>query len=819
MARINVAAGLENPLQSVFPVPVVAQRAPTANDKNYPVGQRWINQASDQSYSLSRVTSNSAVWILEGPGSSDVDTLTGDTGGALSPTAGNINILGGDGITVAGSGSTLTINRDAEGGYPTTPYVVGSSGQAGYTTIQSAVDAANSAGGGIVYVQPGTYTEDLTLYDNIQIVTFGFSDSGDGVEIIGAHTPPTSGGFVFRNIKLTSATDVFTSAAAGTAHLIVADCAVAVTNGYLFDLPNWGATGILEMWDVNCGFGTNDGCVNNTGGSTVLCYSGAFGVGSSNTMIVSGDIFTDSAEFFAPTDFQTGATLGIENSIFYNTCTLSNNSTGDITNCSFQTGSSAAITMSSSANITLANCSIDSTNTPAIAGAGAGTLSLTGVDFINDATISSSLTLSGGNTKSAVFETVDAAAGVQISGSDIDADGSDANISITVSPKGSGDFVVDVGDIQNTAGDIIATRSSAGGDVTVEATNSDNTDPASRGGFEAAVGGTSAGDPYMNFLISGGQTFTMGIDNSTTNDDFVISDNATLGTNNRVSIDGSSGIVTLGSGLTSGGTTSINDNVNANTSINTGTSTGTVSIGSSNAGAITVDSGAGIDITSAEAATSDGINIEASAADGGITLTSGSGGINLDGVFLVNDSVNSNSSINTGTSTGTVSIGNSAAGAITLDTAAGISIDGATASNFTVTGAADLTLSSTAGSVPISAGEAATDAIALTASAGGIDVDGALEVNITSSEAAVADAVTISASAADGGITLDAGVTPGVTFTNGTQSHQMLVGSGSPNGSVTASQGSLYVDVAGSTSTTILFVNTDGSTTWVGVGA
>ena len=38
------------------------------------------------------------------------NTITGDSGGALSPTAGNWNILGGPGITTSGSGSTLTIN-------------------------------------------------------------------------------------------------------------------------------------------------------------------------------------------------------------------------------------------------------------------------------------------------------------------------------------------------------------------------------------------------------------------------------------------------------------------------------------------------------------------------------------------------------------------------------------------------------------------------------------------------------------------------------------------------------------------------------------
>lgn len=37
-------------------------------------------------------------------------TITGDTGGALAPTAGNWNILGGPGVTTSGSGSTLTIN-------------------------------------------------------------------------------------------------------------------------------------------------------------------------------------------------------------------------------------------------------------------------------------------------------------------------------------------------------------------------------------------------------------------------------------------------------------------------------------------------------------------------------------------------------------------------------------------------------------------------------------------------------------------------------------------------------------------------------------
>jgi len=544
----------------------------------------------------------------------------------------------------------------------------------------------------------------------------------------------------------------------------------------------------------NCGEASvNDGVINNVSGSSdIKLINVEIGAGSANTMELNcggGFLRFDTCNVNCPVNLAGSGELLFQNGVrFGDTVTIGGSLTGYSIETCFRSGANQAIVFNSSGDFSISSCEIDSTNNPAIGGTGAGTLTLTGISFPNNAAIASTVTVAGGTLSSGTFNTLDQAAGITISGNDIDADGSDTNISITVTPKGTGDFVVDLGDIQNTSGDIIATHSSAGADVTLEATNSDNTNNASRAGVELAVGGTSAGDPYANFLISGGQTFTMGIDNSTANDDFVISDSAALGTTNRISIDGSSGIVTAVSGFTSTGTTTILDSVNANTSINTGTSTGTVSIGNSAAGAITVDTAAGISL---DAATASNFTVTGAGAD--LTLSS---------------------------------VGGSVAVSSTEDAASAISLtaNGGTSETVVITasqgtGAASIGLTSTAGGITASAGLATTDAINLTASAGGVDIDGALEVNITSSEAAVADAVTISASAADGGITLDAGATPGVTFTNGTQSHQMLVGSGSPNGSVTASQGSLYVDVAGSTSTTILFANTDGGTTWVGVGA
>lgn len=80
------------------------------------------------------------------------------------------------------------------------------------------------------------------------------------------------------------------------------------------------------------------------------------------------------------------------------------------------------------------------------------------------------------------------------------------------------------------------------------------------------------------------------------------------------------------------------------------------------------------------------------------------------------------------------------------------------------TGVASINVLSDVGGITLrSTGLASADAINLEAAAGGVDVDGALQVNIASSQAAVANSVRIVASAADGGMDIDAG-TGGITI-------------------------------------------------------
>lgn len=73
----------------------------------------------------------------------------------------------------------------------------------------------------------------------------------------------------------------------------------------------------------------------------------------------------------------------------------------------------------------------------------------------------------------------------------------------------------------------------------------------------------------------------------------------------------------------------------------------------------------------------------------------------------------------------TVAIGSASAGAMTIDSAAGISLDAATASNFTVTGAGlDLTLSGVGGAVNVTSTQNENDAIVIEASdaVGGVQI-------------------------------------------------------------------------------------------------
>jgi hypothetical protein len=64
------------------------------------------------------------------------------------------------------------------------------------------------------------------------------------------------------------------------------------------------------------------------------------------------------------------------------------------------------------------------------------------------------------------------------------------------------------------SGNIYTSTAVAAADRVVSTANTENANAASHAHFQATTGGANGGDPYINFLVTGAGTFSMGIDNS-----------------------------------------------------------------------------------------------------------------------------------------------------------------------------------------------------------------------------------------------------------------------------------------------------------------
>lgn len=341
-------------------------------------------------------------------GSMDIETLSGDTGGAVGPDgAFNVNLLGGDTLTVDGNPGTNTLALNASvSGYPITPYVVGPDG--GYATIQDGLDAANAAGGGIVGVQPGTYTEDLTLYDNTQVVGFGTNvpiSAGSGgwgqIVIDGTHslpTTPSGATFGFKNVVLTNSGDVITSSAAIAINLVIDSCVIGNISGYLVTT----ATSSLNVLMINT---TNPGTGNR--GIDILTglniYNSQYGSYGATVAAKEMSVRAINTEFQCPLQYDGASDFYGYGCNFFDSVTIDDSSEFVAYESYFQNDLGSPIVWNSSDNMQLLGCVING-GSPAIDGTGAGQVSLTGVDFVSNSTFGGSLTVLGSTSYSGNYK-------------------------------------------------------------------------------------------------------------------------------------------------------------------------------------------------------------------------------------------------------------------------------------------------------------------------------------------------------------------------------------------------------------------------------
>lgn len=200
-----------------------------------------------------------------GSGGSNVQTLTGNTGGAVPPTANNINVVGSGDITVVGNPgtSTLTISSNAVTGVSS---VIGTADQI----------LASPTTGNVVLSLIGPYTPSSYTSDSLLL--------GNGISSITSLGAATNGQIP---IGSTGASPILSTITAGSG--------ITVTNGSgSITIASSGGSGITTI-DGDSGSvtgstvtietlpGTNGGSPIFTGSGTVLTLS--FSDGSNNTYI------------------------------------------------------------------------------------------------------------------------------------------------------------------------------------------------------------------------------------------------------------------------------------------------------------------------------------------------------------------------------------------------------------------------------------------------------------------------------------------------------------------------------------------------------
>jgi len=286
--------GLGGASPALAPTPIISIRAPVAGDIGLEVGTTWINTVTAQAWTMTQAAAGAATWSLSSPGASDVDTLTGDGGGAISPLAGNITVAGGTNITTAGAVNTITYNLD--------PAI---------TLATSVTSPLYTAGGGIDVAIDAPAGQDIifTMGDNAAANNVSFNDlAGNpvftvdsngvlsnilGITIVGALTQ-TAGIVSLGADAAANAVDIGTGAAAKV--VTIGSVTGAASLDLLAGTGNFTLEGDVATTYAISNVGVNTGQVDIAGGTGARAINiGAGGTGAKTIGIgaaASADVIT-----------------------------------------------------------------------------------------------------------------------------------------------------------------------------------------------------------------------------------------------------------------------------------------------------------------------------------------------------------------------------------------------------------------------------------------------------------------------------------------------------------------------------------------------
>lgn len=311
----------------------------------------------------------------------DIQTLTDDVGTTITPTSGNIQIVGHiveQGATkfstvVAGT-NIANINPMASARWIVDP--LGFNGT--HTTISAALSSATS--GDTIFLLPGTYTENPTLKAGVNICANTCDALTPNVSIVGTCTFTGSGTVSISGIQLQTNSAPLLSVTGSAASVVnLSNCYLNCTNnsGIVLSSSNSGASisiidsqGDTGTTGINFFTVTNAGTLNiftsditNSGGTTTASTASSGGLFFRRSLFNSPISITGSAQFV---NIYTNFATRLSNVI---AITLASSGAQQLYSCLIQSGSASAVKINSGA-LFIANSVIQSSNTNVLTGAG-----------------------------------------------------------------------------------------------------------------------------------------------------------------------------------------------------------------------------------------------------------------------------------------------------------------------------------------------------------------------------------------------------------------------------------------------------------------
>lgn len=308
-------------------------------------------------------------------GSAVGQTITGQSGGALSPVAGNWNIFGLGEMTTSGSGNTLSALQPRAAKFivdPTQYYGT-------HQTITAALTAASA--GDLILVRPATYTENPVFKAGVDICALGSGGVTPSVTINGKCTATFAGTCTITGIRLQTNSDFALEVSGSSATIVnLSDCYINAVNNTAISYTSSNASSEINIKKSQGNIGTTGITYfsKTSPGSLDVSFSQFPNTGATTTASTNsaGSCNFRFSAFLAPLSFSGTSASNFQNvvldTINVNTAsiTLSDTASGSINSSRIASGTASCIVIGAGCFFSAASNRVNSTNTNVFTGAG-----------------------------------------------------------------------------------------------------------------------------------------------------------------------------------------------------------------------------------------------------------------------------------------------------------------------------------------------------------------------------------------------------------------------------------------------------------------